>query len=133
MGGLGLLALGLITTGAIFGYYSSQHSAATELCWPARRASTIAERRAALEAAAPHRRRVAFFNENVYSCHDLESELAELDRGLCPPLVPSDARCSCGKQRFPEDWPEPASPRCDAYDDKGEFAEEKRLGRPRSY
>jgi hypothetical protein len=133
LGAAGLVVLGLATTGAIFGYYASQWEAASALCRPARRASLVAERRRALEAAEPHRRRVEFFNERAYSCEDLERELAELDQGLCPEVVPADARCRCGSQRFPEDWPEPASPRCDAYDDKGDFADEKRLRRMRGY
>jgi hypothetical protein len=134
IGAAAVVVLGLATAGAIFGYYAHEHDQATALCWPAQRASTVAERRKALEAAAKHRQRVAFFNESPYSCERLERELAELDQGICPEVVPADARCRCGNQRFPEDWPEPASPRCDAYDEQGNFAEDgKKLRRMRGH
>lgn len=134
IGAAAVVALGLATAGGIFGYYAHEHEQATALCWPAQRMSTVAERRRALEAAAAHRRRVAFFNESPFACERLERELAELDQGICPEVVPADARCRCGDQRFPEDWPEPASPRCDAYDEQGNFAEGgKKLRRMRGH
>ena len=123
----------LVTTGTIFGWYASRHDAAIELCSPALRASTVSERKQALAAAEPYRRQMALFNEQAAACERLEQELAELERGRCPEVVPADARCTCGAQRFPEDWPEPASPRCDAYDDRGDFVDEKRLRRMRGY
>ena len=75
----------------------------------------VAAMRDAFERSAEDRTKIAFFNESVFTCNMLEAALAQLDAGECPEDVPSDARCLCGNQRYPDEW-SGGPARCDSYD-----------------
>jgi hypothetical protein len=107
------LGVGLIS-GAVFLVYGSWYSEARQICEVGLGAPTLKERERALDAAKPWLEKVAFFNENVFSCEELTRELGALNsQGACPRFPPEDVRCTCGAQRWPEDWTKREATKCD--------------------
>lgn len=109
---LGLLLIGA-AGGATLAYYSTTYEEAEEICQDAEVARTLAERERILARAAGARARIAFFQERVWSCHYVETDLAELrTSGKCPEIPLDDVPCRCGEQRWPEQWRSPQMARC---------------------
>ncbi|MCA9645274.1 MAG: hypothetical protein H6718_19485 [Polyangiaceae bacterium] len=124
-----LLASSLVSGGlsaSVFAYYGSQHQQASLTC-SAAEGLAIPLQRQALRDAESALSKVRFFNESVYSCEKLASGLKRIEQGECPELVPPDARCRCGSQRFPEDWSEARPAKCMRYADDGSRRAERAL------
>jgi hypothetical protein len=105
----------VVSAATIIGLYIHWHDAASAACRRAGEERTVAALRSAFEESADDRARIAFFNESVFSCDMLELALEQLDAGECPEDVPTDAVCTCGAQRFPDDWSGGLAT-CDSYD-----------------
>ncbi|MEZ4442907.1 MAG: hypothetical protein R3B72_27680 [Polyangiaceae bacterium] len=104
-----------VSAAGIFGLYIHWHDSASTICREGEDARSVAAMRDAFERSAEDRTKIAFFNESVFTCNMLEAALAQLDAGECPEDVPSDARCLCGNQRYPDEW-SGGPARCDSYD-----------------
>lgn len=112
------LAVGIgISAGIVFMVYGSFWERAHQACSRGLHAPTLAERQRLFAHAQPWMERVAFFNEQVFSCQTLREELNALaSTHACPRFPPRDVPCRCGIQQWPEDGPREYPVKC-AYGD----------------
>jgi hypothetical protein len=115
-GMVALLGVGGLLTNAMLNRSDRKLSA---VCEAAGRLPTVTERWARLADVETDPRvglRRVFWEDIPWSCYQLRVQLETLERvGECPTHPVPGIRCTCGRERFPEDWSGLESPMCDHY------------------